>query len=183
MWDSRCIDSKSSTPDLAASQFLVYSFPNQEHFCSLSCVTRHPSWDMNVDSMHKSRFYREAFGHLLLIIIFRPLAVNPPHSGTTILSPCDPPALCGHVTPTVQLLSCKLSLSSQLFGHHPVLSPLTTTEESNVLHPSPDTVLSCSHMCGGHDNCVQTQSSLSQLRKHHIVTTWQDVYVLLTEWQ
>lgn len=100
MWDSRCIDSISSfcTPlppqesscshDLAlyslSSSFHFHVNGNPEHFCSLSCVTE----DINCEkltlipskyqNMQISKFYCEAFGYLLFVIIFQPLAVNPP---------------------------------------------------------------------------------------------------------
>lgn len=92
MWDSRCIDSilssctllppqeSSSSHDLAAYT-LSSSF--HFHFFTKLCHSRHQLWEINVDFIKIckiSEFYGEAFGHLLFVIIFQPLAVNPPHS-------------------------------------------------------------------------------------------------------
>lgn len=147
--------------------------------------------------MQISKFCCEAFGRLLFVFyIFQGLAVNPPsllHSSMLLhhLKSCLSyhPVLCANVSSTVPqwLLSCKLSLSFLLLSTpHPVPSLLINTEESDVLwtlkskaflssrhHPLPFShgPYTLAHV-RGHYYSVQTQSSLSQLRKHHTVTMW-----------
>lgn len=89
MWDSRCIDSilssctllppqeSSSSHDLAAYT-LSSSF--HFHFFTKLCHCRHYGKSTFYQICKISEIHGEAFGHLLFVIIFQPLAVNPPHS-------------------------------------------------------------------------------------------------------
>lgn len=85
LYSSKTPQESSSSHDLAAyslsSSFHFHANGNPERFCSLSCVIvdiHYECWFH--PNMQISKFYREAFGHLLFVIIFQPLAVNPPHS-------------------------------------------------------------------------------------------------------
>lgn len=137
--------------------------------------------------MQISKFYREAFGHLLFFIVFQPLAVNPPHSSM----------LPHHKHPFCPTIRCRALMclpqfhSDLLVANRPSLansfhvtpcSLHANPEESNILQTfkSPAffkhrpllfaRAIHAAHV-GGHYYSVQTQSSLSQLMKHHIVTT------------
>lgn len=184
----------SCSHDLAlyslSSSFHFHANGNPERFFSLSwvIVDIHSEKLMLIPSKYvrwqMSTFYYEAFCHLFVCYIFQPLAVNHPHllHSSMRLHHSDPLYPYHPVLPQwLLVVPVFLILSTP----HPVPTLLTNTEEPDILQTlKSKALLSSRHRplrfsrepctlahVRGHYYSVQTRS-LSQLRKHYIVTMW-----------